>query len=305
MVLPTPFERLLQTVAQQANQDPLGAFQRLDELYGKSLTEQDVLQLAALSVHLGTTGLGRYDETIAFQHRLQKHPALTAEGEVARSIWRGLAVTLLCANRREAAMEAAAKGVNGPNDACRLAIMTAQTLLVRGRGAEAMPHLAQATKLVAELPATDEVVGNMAMIANNLMRLVEPQVRMSQDLIVAVAQANRAAWARHPEWRARHRALYQHGQALLLAARPTATLAIVQAMMEIEDQHEAGPLERFFTAALACRAQGVRGQFKIAAGALEACQDFAKRVEEGQRQQVGAALTELEQVLAQLRETPR
>ena len=53
MVLPTPFERLLQETSQQAARDPDGAFSRLEELYGKSTTEQDVVMLGAFAVNLG------------------------------------------------------------------------------------------------------------------------------------------------------------------------------------------------------------------------------------------------------------
>jgi len=72
--------------------------------------------------------------------------------------------------------------------------------------------------------------------------------------------------------------------------------------MDLEDSHEAGAMERFATANLACRAQAIRGQFKIAAGALEACQDFAKRVEHPeQSKQVAASLKELEAFVANAR----
>jgi hypothetical protein len=74
-------------------------------------------------------------------------------------------------------------------------------------------------------------------------------------------------------------------------------------MMELEDRHEAGPAERFATANLACRSQVIRGQLKIANGALEACQDFAKRIEHPeQAQHIQASLKELEEFVANARE---
>ncbi|MBA3684668.1 MAG: hypothetical protein H0W72_05440, partial [Planctomycetes bacterium] len=50
----------------------------------------------------------------------------------------------------------------------------------------------------------------------------------------------------------------------------------------------------------ACRAQAVRGQFKIAAGALEAARDFAGRC--GEDRGVAAMLQDLERFLALMRE---
>jgi hypothetical protein len=299
MVLPTPFERQLQDTVQLANRDPQAAFARLDELYGKSMTEQDVHALAAFSVHLGATGLGRFPETIAFQRRLLAHPALTPEGAVARSLWRGLAVALHAAGLTAEAEAAAKKGVSGPSDACRLAAMTAQTLAVRGRANEAITHLRQASLLCRDLEAKDEVINQIATVASNLLRLAEPQVRLAQELMLAAAAAVDAAASHNPDWRVNHRAWFQHGQAYLLAAKPTQALRCVQLMMDLEDRHQAGPVERFYTASLACRAQTIRGQIKIARGALEACQDFAKRIEVPEHAKaVQEALTDLESFVA-------
>lgn len=280
MVMPTPFERLLQETVQLANRDAAAAYARLEELFGKSLVEQDVLQLGAFSVHLGASALGRFDETAAFQRRLLAHPALGADSPVARSLWRGLSVVLSCAGKPPEAEEAAKRGVTGPSDTCRLAVMTAQTLTVRGRVAEALPHLRKAAELCRGLEHSDEVVAQVAAVSNNLLRLAEPQARLAHDLLLAAVDANAAALFHAQDWRVRHRMRYQHGQALLLAGKPTQALALVQDMMEQEDLHDAGPGERFWTVSLACRAQAMRGQPKVAAGALEACQDFARRIED-------------------------
>lgn len=295
MVLPTPFERQLQETVQLANRDAQSAFARLDELYGKSMTEQDVHALAAFSVHLGATGLGRFPETVQFQRRLLAHPALSPDGNIARSLWRGLAVALHGAGQTAEAEAAAKKGVTNPSEACRLAAMVAQTLAVRGRANDAIAHLRQASLLCRDLDAKDEVVNQIAAVASNLLRIAEPQVRLSQELMLAAAAAIDAAASHHTDWRTNHRAWFQHGQAYLLAAKPTQALRCVQLMMELEDRNEAGPMERFYTASLACRAQAIRGQVKIARGALEACQDFAKRIEiPEQATAIQGALTDLE-----------
>ena len=304
MVQPTPFQRLLQDSVQLANRDPNGAFARLDDLYGKSLTAEDVLALGSFSVHLGATGLGRWAETAAFQARLLSHPALVTDSPIARSLWRGMAVVQRCAGRHAEADEAEKNGVTTDSDRCRLAVMTAQTLAVRGRANESVGHLRKAALLTRDLDPKDEVVVQVATVAGNLLRLAEPQVKLAQELMLAAAAASSAALTHAGDWRVAHKAWFQHGQAYLLAAKPTHALRCVQAMMELEDRHDAGAMERFATASLACRAQAIRGQFKIANGALEACQDFAKRIDQPEQQvkQVQAALQDLEAFVAAARE---
>jgi tetratricopeptide (TPR) repeat protein len=303
MVQPTPFQRLLQESVQLANRDANAAFAKLDELFGKSLTEEDILSLGSFSVHLGGTGLGRFADTAAFQARLLSHPALIPDSAVARSLWRGLAVVQRCAGKHAEADEAEQRGVTSDSDRCRLAVMTAQTLAVRGRANDSIGHLRKAALLARDLDPKDEVVVQVATVAGNLLRLAEPQVKMAQELLLAAAAASSAALTHAGDWRIAHKAWFQHGQAYLLAAKPTQALRCVQAMMDLEDRHEAGPFERFATASLACRAQAIRGQFKIAGGALEACQDFAKRIDHPeQAKQVQPALKDLEAFVSNARD---
>lgn len=307
MVQPTPFQRLLQDSVQLANRDPNAAFAKLEELYGKSLTEEDVLALGSFAVHLGATGLGRWNETAIFQQRLLSHPALSTESaavsNIARSLWRGLAVVQRCAGKHDEADVAENNGVTTDSDRCRLAVMIAQTLAVRGRANDAVTHLRKAALLARDLDPKDEVVVQVATVAGNLQRLAEPQVKLAQELLLAAAAASSAALTHAGDWRVAHRAWFQYGQAYLLAAKPTQALRCVQSMMELEDRHEAGAVERYGTANLACRAQAIRGQFKIAAGALEACQDFAKRIENPeQAKHIAASLKELEMFVATQKE---
>jgi hypothetical protein len=65
MVQPSPFQRLLQESIVLANR--VAVFAKLDELFGKSLTEEDILSLVSFSVCLGATGLGRFADTANFQ----------------------------------------------------------------------------------------------------------------------------------------------------------------------------------------------------------------------------------------------
>ncbi len=302
MVQPTPFDRLLHEVMNQANDAPATAFARLEELFGKSLTENDVLALSSLAANLGGAGLGEWERTTALLDRLLTHAALGGDSPTRRSVWRAKAVMLIGAGKPEEAELAGAAGISSNSEACRFAGTVAQVLCARNRIAEALPHLKRAAALCRELPITDEVQQQTALIATNLMRAAEPQMQLFAELALTASDTALASVGRADDWRMRHRARFHRGKMLLLAGRPTQALALVGELMALEDAHDAGPVERFFTANLACRAQAMRGQFKVAAGALEACQDFSRRVAtEDDRTMVTQALIDLERTVAELK----
>ncbi|MBA2480096.1 MAG: hypothetical protein H0V44_05490, partial [Planctomycetes bacterium] len=211
---------------------------------------------------------------------------------VARSLHRALAVLFTCSDRASDAAREMRAGITTPSEECRFAGATAQTLLARNRGPEALIHLARAARLCRELPPSDEVVATTAGIAANLMRVAEPQCLLAHELLLAATEASMASSGRSDDWKTRHKTCFHHGKACLLAGNPTRALAVVQQMLETEDAHDAGPVERFYSANLACRAQAMRGQFKVAAGAMSACRDFAKEAEQS-GEPLGPALEDL------------
>lgn len=288
-----PFEQLMTQAREQAAVDPLAVWNRLEELVDKILTSRDVRDLAALAAHLGGGGLGRWDETIAFLRRMLDHEALEAEGDDWRSIQRALCVVATGAGDNELANGALARGVATDAERCRVAALCAQTLAARQRLHEAAPHLAQAGELVSSLAANDEVVGQLALIANGITQLAEKRLRGDQECLLRATGALRAALERASDWNDRHKAMYQQAKAEALAGRPAQALAIVQEMMAFEEAVEAGPEPRFHTASLAARAQLVRGQFKIARAALRAARSFAEQLEGQLRQRMEAHCDEL------------
>lgn len=275
MVQPSPFDRLIDEVAALATQDPSGACARLDELYGKSLTADDVLRLGAFAVHLGCAALGRFAETEAFQRKLLEHPAVRNHAPTRKSLWRGLAVVLRLAGRTADADLAIREGVSNDAERCRLEVLCAQTYAARARFPEAAAALRIAEPLLRGLPPSEDILSQTVQIGTNLARAAESQLKPVLTLLDA-ATATLVAATAHQEWRRRHQALYHRGRGHLLAGDPTKALAMVQELMAVEDANDAGPVERFFTTALACRCQVVRGQKRIAAAALEAAEDYAR-----------------------------
>jgi len=291
MVQPSPFDRMLSEAAKLAQTDPNAAFAQLEALHGKSQTADEVLKLGAFAVHLGCAVLDRAEAAEAFQRRLLQHP--TAEGHefTRRSLLRGLVVAMRLQGKADAATSAMAQGVTTAGERARLAVLTAQTFAARGRFVDATTYLAEAEPVLASLESDEDIVPQAAQIAANLIRAAEGQLRQAGNLIHAAARTLVATTSRQ-DWRLRHQALYHRGRAHVLTGEPSLALGLVQELMTIEDANQAGPVERFFTASLACRAQVHRGMAKVAGAALEACRDFAKRAEEDKN--VMQALAELE-----------
>lgn len=297
MVQPTPFQRLLQEVGKDARTDPVAAFARLEEIWGKTTTDQELVQYGAFATNLGVAALGRMPDTERLLRRCLEHPAVAADGPSRRSLRRALGVTLLCMDRREESDRERRAGIASPADECRFASAAAQLLLARNRAGDAVTYLARAAALCAEVPPTEDVLSQVAGIASNVLRLAEPQCLLSHELLTTAAEAAAAATARADDWRVRHRALFHRGKAWLVAGNPTRALASVQEMMRLEGANEAGPVERFYSANLACRAQAVRGQPKVAAAAMGACQRFATQAEAA-GEPMGPAVEDLERFVA-------
>lgn len=291
MVQPTPFDRLILEASKQAASDPHSAFAHLDELFGKSQSHEDVLKLGAFAVHLGCAVLDRAADTERFQRRLLQHPSAEHHDFTRRSLLRGLVVAMRLQGKADEATSAMAQGVTTTAERARLAVLTAQTFAARGRFGEATTYLAEAEPVLASLDANEDIVPQAAQIAANLIRAAEGQLRQAGNLIHAAARTLVATTA-HQDWRLRHQALYHRGRAHLLTGEPSLALGLVQELMTIEDANQAGAVERFFTASLACRAQIHRGMAKVAGAALEACRDFARRAEDDKN--VVQALAELE-----------
>ncbi|TVR12744.1 MAG: hypothetical protein EA401_08385 [Planctomycetota bacterium] len=296
MVMQTPFERLLGEVAAQAQKEPLAAFARLQECYNKSLTDLDVRRLGALAANLGGASLGRFDDAITFVETLLDHPALEAGGDTEHSLWRAIACLQRCAKRDVQANEAMEKGVRNASEAARVESLTAQMLAARGRPGEAIPMLERGCELAGELAPDDDTQEQMAQIAFAIAAMAEHNLRTAQKLLTAATSLAYATQQQSPNWRNQHKVAYHRANAHILCGEPREALIHVQAMMSLEDEHEddVGDIERFYTAVLACRAQLLRGQIRVASGAFEAASDFARRIEvDNERKLAERALKDL------------
>lgn len=293
MVQPSPFDRLIADLSKIAASDPHAAFARVDELYGKAQTADDVLKLGAFAVHIGCAAIDRAADAEAFQRKLLQHPAAEAHEVTRRSLLRGLAVAMRMQGKGEEATSAIAQGVTNTAEKARLAILSAQTCAARGRFADATTYLSEAEPALASLDAGEEIVAQAAQISINLLRAAESQQKQATALMHSASRTLVATTA-HQEWRLRHQALYHRARTYVIAGEPALALGVVQELMTIEDANQAGSVERFFTASIACRAQVQRGMAKVALGALEACRDYAKRTPEDSN--VATALGELEAI---------
>lgn len=288
----TTFAERLQVLARRGEQDPHAAWGELTQLPPLALTATDVLQLGSLAAQIAGSSLGRFTEAASFLAGLRDHPSVQRVDEVLRSLWRAEGVMRRCAGEDDSAHRTA--GITSPADTCRYAGVLAQTLALRGRFGDALPHLREATTLCAQLAPQDAVVTQTTVIAATLGRLALEHAHRAHELALAAADASLASDGRQSDWRRRHLAQFAQVRALLITGRPGDALRTLHALMDLEDAQGAGPFERFHTAALACRAYHARGDGAQAARTLEACRDFAKRATAND---VSADLNALEQLL--------
>lgn len=275
MVTPTPFQRQLSTIGEQANRDPAGAYVACQQLYNKTTAAEEVQQLAGLAVNLGCL-IDRLDETAAMLQSWREHPAVDGNDAVMNSMWRAEAVVHTVAGRDEQAKACAEQGVHSASDQARMSIMAAQTFLARQQPQQALPLLKQCATLCKELGAKDPILPQVATIADNIGKLAQQQLVKAQTLLLQASEAAESARHSTDDPSVQHQGLFQLAKAHVLIGNPTAALDVVQKMMAIETKHDLDAAHRLFSAGLACKAQLIRGQVKIARQAFGFCQQTAK-----------------------------
>jgi len=271
----TTFANRLQLIARRGDTDALTSWDEINALPPLATTATDVLQLGSLAAQVGGTVLGRFADAADFVAALRTHAAVHNADEVLRSLWRAEGVMRRCAGSDDQPYRTS--GIASSADACRYAGVLAQTLAMRGRLTEALPHMREATTLCATLQIGDAVVAQTTVIAANIGRLALDHAHRAHDLALAAAEASLVSDGRQTDWRRQHLAQFAKVRALLIAGRPGEALRTLHRLMDLEDAQGAGAFERFHTAALACRAYHARGDSAQAARTLEACRDFAKR----------------------------
>jgi hypothetical protein len=289
----TSFPERLQAIVRQAEQEPASAWQAAQALVPEVGTALDAVHLGAVAAQLAGAALGHFRDGARFVTTLRQLSVVTAAPDALRSLWRAEAVLRHCAGDDE--REALSHGISGPADRCRYVGLLAQTLAARGRLAEALAPAQETAALADSLPLTDPVVAQTALVAQNLARMASEHARHAHDLALAAASASAASDGRAGEWQRQHLALFTRMRTLLLAGRPGEALRGMHQLMDLEDRHQAGPFERFHTAALACRAYHARGDQPQAARTLEACRDFARRAT---NHDLSGELAGLERILA-------
>lgn len=289
----TTFAHRLHLIARRGDSDAATSWTELLDMPALATSASDVLQLGSIAAQIGGTVLGRFEEAADFVVTLRAHTAVQNSDEVLRSLWRAEGVMRRCSGGDDQPHRTA--GIFSSADACRYAGVLAQTLAMRGRFTDALPHVREATTLCATLPLGDAVVAQTTVIAANIGRLALDHAHRAHDLALAAAEASLVSDGRQIDWRRQHLAQFAKVRALLIAGRPGEALRTLHGLMDLEDAQGAGAFERFHTAALACRAYHARGDSAQAVRTLEACRDFAKRATAND---VSADLTALEQLLA-------
>ncbi len=296
------FTHAMHEISQRGRLDPAGAFAACGDLLAKTSSPAGVLHLAQAVMPLACAGLNQPQRAAEFIDRCLAHPA-AAEAQTARGLHRCLSVVAELRRDLGTAAHERALGIGTPADDCRLAVLAAQLFVACNRRSEALHHLRRAAALVRDLPPGDAAAAVVESVAAEIADAAQTQARDLHALVEAAAAANLAATNRHADWRQRHLAWHHYGLALLTSGQPTKALAAVARLIELENLHASGPAQRFLSANLACRAQAMRGQFRIAAQAGEACRAFAAAAmrEGAVPADLGPALDDLERYVAGLK----
>ena len=279
---PTPFQRRLQQVSEEAKSDPRAAFNQLDALFGQSLTAQDVQALFTFATHLGATVLGNLADTAEFLRKCLEHPALEEGSEEVASLQRARLVVALCMRDTTTEQEARSAGVRHAGEEARSRALAAQTMIARMQFPMATQQLVKAQEVLKENedPQQAATVGTLAV---NLAGSIQQMLAQVQATLLAAGELAEDGFAVDERWENRHQIMHLRGRAFWQSGKITAALEQVQRMLDLEEAHNAGPAERFLSASLACLCQIARGQKKIAAGAFQACEGFITSITDAQQ----------------------
>lgn len=259
-------------LATLAERDPAAAWASRNLLLAAG-DGAEVVQAATLALAVGGLALARWGEV----EHLAAH-LLERSGEPAarRCCWRLRAVARMLLGEAAESELAARQGVTGPDEACRLDAVMAQALARAGRMDEAAAHLRRAANLACSLPPADAAAVQAAEVADAVLAHAVDLHQRAHRLALEAGDALVEAAGGGP-WRARHRALARRAHALLDLDESVQPALDLAEMMQLEDHHQAGPGERFWSAAAHCRILLLTHGAGAARAAWEAAHDFAQR----------------------------
>jgi hypothetical protein len=239
-------------------EQPAAVAERLTDP-GLALLQQEdqVTPLAALALHVHGQHLARWAEGLAFQQRLMALPLVAAGSATAASLQRFAAVLQLAGGLADGRAGLPA------SEAARITAMTAAALGEHdtARGRQLLEEATAAVETHA-LPDTDPAVRALAIAGNNLAAALEERPSRSaaeRALMIGAAQTGRVFWARAGTWLETERAEYRLARTWLKAGDAAQAQRHAQACLDIVQDHDNVPLERYFgleALALAQRAAG-------------------------------------------------
>ena len=210
-------------------EDPRAAFQRLDELFGQSLTGQDVQALFTFATHLGATVLGNLSAVTEFLQQCLDHPAEDDSEEMA-SLQRARMVIALCRRDEETVAEARAGGVRHAGEEAQVQALAAQTLIARMQFAAANEQLGAAAEALRDNEDPQQA-GQIGALAVDLTAGAQQILSRVQQTVLRIADLAEVSFAGDERWQNRHQTLHACGRALWQSGKITAALEQVQRML--------------------------------------------------------------------------
>jgi tetratricopeptide (TPR) repeat protein len=212
---------------------------------------------ARLLVHVYGEHLGQWQQGVELLESLRQLPSFDNGGIAASSIARGMA-TLRYAGG--AAQDLTTLSVD--DRVCALATASS-ALAARHEISRAIAAFTEAIESAQpSLPSGSPGIRALAVGGNNLAATLEEKSDRSASetaAMVAAAEAGLQYWKLAGTWLEEERADYRLARSLLEAGQPLAAIQSAKRCLEVCEQHDAPPFERFFAHAvvgLAHRAAG-------------------------------------------------
>jgi hypothetical protein len=284
------FEQLIESAWNEHGDRPHQVADRLAVLLPMITTGEHVAPFARIVTHVYGEHLGQCDRGIALLEAVRRLPPYTdiptVGGMVTRSIATlryvggdAISVNRLPAEERAAALAAAASA-----------------LTAREEWGRALSAYAHAVELAAGLPEASPAFRALAIGGNNLSAALEEQLRRTEPEtqgMVAAARGALAFWRRAGTWLEEERALYRLARSLLAAGEPVEAIEHAKACVDVCNEHEAPPFERFFAWAVLARAYRESDRAADYRNTRAQALDWFDRVPDDDREWCEADLAEL------------
>jgi len=202
-------------------------------------TEEDILKLAHLIVHVAGEHLGKWQEGLALLRNLKHNPLLKNKSDMLRFM-----AILELGNNPNISIEKFST-----SDQARIMASTSSALVSLGGLKSGENLFNQAVTKASSLEQSDPAFSSLAVSANNIASKLEDKAARSEietSLMLKAAKTARVFWEKAGTWKEVERAEYRLAHSYLKAEQFDMALKHADLCLEIVAENKNIPLEHFF-----------------------------------------------------------